>query len=391
MIGQRLKQLRMAQGLSLEGLAAKLGGIVTKQAVSKYEQGRSQPSPIVLSKLATALGVKAAHLWRDPSIHVQFIAYRKGSGLLKREQEKVKSLVTEVLEERVRLQMLTHPTDGVSLPVKILTVKSVEDAERAAESLREQWNLGLDPVASVTGVLEDRLVHVLEVEAGEKFDGISAVAYTEDDQLVAAAVVTRRGLPGGRQRLNLAHELGHLTLNIAEEVDEEQAAFRFAGAFLAPANAVYRIVGRQRSLIGGDELLLLKQRFGLSGQALLYRLRDLGIITESYYRQWCIDINKLGWRKREPYEIPPEQPQWLRCRVLRALAEGLVAPGEAEQMLGKGTEIQMPAPLLDRRSFIKLPIEERRRILAAQADRLAPIYEQDMEREDLQGGDLVEY
>ena len=35
MICQRLKQLRLARGLSLDALAAEMGGIVTKQALSK--------------------------------------------------------------------------------------------------------------------------------------------------------------------------------------------------------------------------------------------------------------------------------------------------------------------------------------------------------------------
>lgn len=78
---QRLKQLRLARGLSLEDLAAAMGGIVTKQALSKYELGLSKPSPLVLNRLAGALGAKAAYLWSDPSITCKFIAYRKGTGL----------------------------------------------------------------------------------------------------------------------------------------------------------------------------------------------------------------------------------------------------------------------------------------------------------------------
>ena len=60
MIGERLIQLRLAQNLTLDALAEKMGGIVTKQALSKYEQNQAQPSPIVLTKLSAALGVKAS-------------------------------------------------------------------------------------------------------------------------------------------------------------------------------------------------------------------------------------------------------------------------------------------------------------------------------------------
>jgi transcriptional regulator with XRE-family HTH domain len=391
MINQRLKQLRLARGLSLEGLAAEMGGIVTKQALSKYEQGKAQPSPVVLNKLAAALGVKAAHLWSEPSIRVKFIAYRKGSGLLKREQLKVESFVSQELEERIRLQELTHQFDNSGLSIQTLHVKTLEDSERASEVMRKKWNLGNDPIASITGVLENRLIHVLEIDAGERFDGISAVAYDEEDCVKAAAVVTRRGVVGERQRLNITHELGHLVLDISKDIDEEKAAFRFGTAFLAPAEVVFREVGPKRAFIQPEELLLLKRRFGMSIQALLYRLRDLGIIAESYYKQWCMDINRLGWKKQEPLDLLPEQPQWLRQNVLRALAEGLVTQEEAERMLGETVKGKEPITLRQRRAFMKLPLEKRRRILTEQAEKMAAYYKQDLEWKELQGGDIVEY
>jgi Zn-dependent peptidase ImmA (M78 family)/DNA-binding XRE family transcriptional regulator len=390
MISKRLKQLRLARGLSLDDLAAEMGGIITKQALSKYELGKARPSAAVLNKLASALGVKSAYLWSEPAINVEFIAYRKGSGLLKKEQAKVESLVEHSLEERVHLQELTQQRNGSDLPVKGFLIKKLEDADRAARDMRVRWNMGLDPIASVVGVLEDHNVHVLEIEANEKFDGISAVAYDSEHNIAASAVVTRRGVPGERQRLNLAHELGHIVLD-AKKIDEEKAAFRFASAFLAPEEVVFREVGNKRVFIQTEELLMLKQRFGMSIQALLYRLRDLDIITESYYKEWCITINRHGWRKREPGEILPEQPQWLKRSVLRTLGEGLLTREEAEEMLGEAVQIKQPLSLIERLAFMKLPLEERRRVMAEQAAKMEDHYKRDAERNEFQGGDIVEY
>jgi len=39
MVGERLRLLRQARAMSQDDLAAKLGGIVSKQAISKYERG----------------------------------------------------------------------------------------------------------------------------------------------------------------------------------------------------------------------------------------------------------------------------------------------------------------------------------------------------------------
>jgi len=55
--GIRLRAARKMAGMSMEDLAAKLGGRVTKQAISKYEAGRMMPSPEVLEKLVEALKI----------------------------------------------------------------------------------------------------------------------------------------------------------------------------------------------------------------------------------------------------------------------------------------------------------------------------------------------
>jgi len=44
-----------------------------------------------------------------------------------------------------------------------------------------------------------------------------------------------------------------------------------------------------------------------------------------------------------------------------------------------------------RHEFIKLPIEERRRILAEQADRMLDHYQADKEWQELQAGELIDY
>ncbi len=390
MLSQRIRQLRLARSWTLEGLSAEMGGIVTKQALQKYEQGKTKPSPVVMNKLAAALGVKAAHLWAEPDVRVEFIAFRKGARLPKREEERVTSLVSHTLEERVRLQRITQPANGAILPIKSLRVNTLDDAEMASEEIRRRWNLGTAPISSVIGVLEDHEIQVIQINADEKFDGMAAVAYDEDKQKVAAAVVTRYGVPGERQRTNLTHELGHLVLKVSSELDEEKAAFRFGTALLAPASMLRHEVGEKRAFIQTEELGLIKQRFGISLQALLHRLNDLDIITDSYYRQWCIHINRLGWRKREPFEMQPEQPQWLHRNVLRALAEDLISPDEAKGFLDEPVESQQALSLVQRRAFLKLPLEKRRQMMAEQARNMEAHYRHESDWRSWEAGDLVE-
>ena len=367
----RLRRARLARGLTLEALAAAMGGIVTKQAIGKYEQGKAQPSPLVLTRLAAALGVKAAALWREPAVRIEFVAYRKRSSLALREREAIESAVSVRLEERVTLENLLGQGSGYALPVRDLPAATPEAAEQAAESLRRAWDLGLDPIGSVVDVLEDRHCHVIELETPDGFDGVSAVARDEAGRVVAGAVVSRRGVPGDRQRLNVCHELGHLVLNIPDDADAEKLAFRFGAAFLAPAATLRREIGARRAWLDLGELLLLKRTFGMSLQALLYRLKDLAIISEPHYQEWCARISQQGWRKDEPAPLPAERPTWLERNVRRAVAEGLITAADAGHLLGEQLAEPIPLSLVERRAFLGLPLEERRRLLAEQAEQFA--------------------
>lgn len=390
-IALRLKRLRMSKGLSLDALVATMGHVVTKQAISKYEHGKAIPSPIVLNKLADTFKVKASYFLKEPRVSVKFIGYRKASTLLKKDQERIESLVTEALEDRVHLQSLTGLPNGDRLPLHAYRISKIDDAERAAEELRTNWSLGQDPIASIVGVFEDHHIHVIEIDAIEKFDGICALAVDEVTKTQAAGLVTSKGVSGERQRLSLAHELGHLVLKIENNLDEEKAAFRFGAAFLAPAQVVYRELGTKRDTILSEELFLFKKRFGISVQALVRRLFDLAIISEGYYRHWMMLITRLKWKRNEPGEMASEQSQWLRQTALRAYAEGMISREEAERLLGEPLDVEESLTLIERRSFMKLPLEERRRILSEQAEKLKSHYSEGADRSDLQSGDFVEY
>ena len=304
--------------------------------------------------------------------------------------ERIENYAAVSLQDRLRLEDalgLTHKSGGA---IRQIGVGTVEDAEAAAESVRREWGLGVGPIACVIDTLEDHHIHVVEVDASDAFDGISAVAVAGRGRLVAGAVVIREGLPGERQRLDLTHELGHLVLDLSDDIDEEKAAFRFGAAMLAPAEAIRRDVGTRRRYVDLQELLLLKRRYGMSVQALLYRLRDLRVITESQYKAACIQINRLGWRRQEPMELEPEKPTWLRQNVLRAVSEGVLSTREGGQIMGEKLEQSPALSLIERRALMAMPAEERQRLLKEQAERLAQDYVSDPDWAAIDGEDFIE-
>jgi hypothetical protein len=64
---------------------------------------------------------------------------------------------------------------------------------------------------------------------------------------------------------------------------------------------------------------------------------------------------------------------------------------QAEKIQSDTIATQQPLSLCDRRAFLQLPLEERRRILGEQAEAMALHYQQDTEWQELEAGDLIEY
>ena len=390
MLGERLRRFRLARGMSLDDLHAAIGGLVSKQALSKYERGKMQPPARTLNRIASALGVKSVRLWGEPTCHVERVAFRKRASLSKKVEAQLEGFVAELLEKRLELQERIGELKSLELPIQEVPVNSLDDAEAASIALRQKWGLGTDPIPNLLDVLEARHIHIIEVDAGEKFDGISTIARDAEGNVLAAAIATRRDTPGDRHRLNVAHELGHLTLSPGAEVDEEKTAYRFGAAFLAPAEDLDRKASKMQRPIRHDDLLYLKWLYGISIQATLFRLKDLGLIADSHFQHRWIEINKLGWKKREPIEIPREKPKRFHRQVYRALSEELIEDWEADQLLNDSLTTSSPRSLIERRAFLQLPADLRRNLLREQAKRMASHYKSDSEWREIEGGDLVE-
>jgi transcriptional regulator with XRE-family HTH domain len=64
-IAERVRELRAAQGLSLDALASK--SAVSRSMISLIERGESSPTAVVLEKLASGLGVMLASLFDAPA------------------------------------------------------------------------------------------------------------------------------------------------------------------------------------------------------------------------------------------------------------------------------------------------------------------------------------
>lgn len=369
MIGSQLRQARLAAGLTQDEVVerlAKIGCVITKQGLSKYELGKSTPKAAFVLKAAQALGVKSSYLLHEPTIEIEWLAFRKQATLTERRQDQIKAHVQTIAEAHVELRGMLTPDEQVHFPTRRV-VTSLEDAEAAADELRRLWNLGIDPIESVVQVAEDRGAIVVEqAETGVTFDGLSGYA----TWFIPIAVINST-VPRDRKRFDLAHELGHLVMNTdgLPDAEAERRAHRFAGAFLVPAETARRELGAKRRQLSLDELSLLKLKHGLSMQAWIYRALDLDIITKPLYSRLFAKLTAMGARKQEPVQLDgTEEPVRLKQMTLRAFSERLITEGKALELCPGCVTPQpasrAPGQRYTARDLMKLPREERNRILA---------------------------
>lgn len=332
--GERLNSARKMAGMSMEALARKAGAIVSKQAISKYEKGKINPSSEVLLALANALDVKVDYFFRSSQVVISGIEFRKRSRLTKKEEERIKYQTIDFIQKYLEVEEILNTRPNYKNPVTHNRIQNHADIERAALEIREKWNLGNGPVPHLIELLEDNGFKIFEVDADEKFDGLSGFA--EGMAIPVIAVLKNQDLV--RKRFTIAHELGHLLLDFSDVKDKssEKLCHTFAGALLLPKEVMKEELGQKRNKITEWELKKVKGIYGISIQAIMARACHLDIISEYTYRQFNIYVNKKGWRKSEPGSYGgKEKANRFKQLVLHAAAEQIISFSKAAEFLSQ--------------------------------------------------------
>ena len=339
MIGRKIKVARSAAGLSLRALSDAIGNRVSAQAIGKYERDEGIPRSSVLLALADALDVSVDYLLSAEELELEGVDFRKKAIASAREEAQLEARTIHMVERYLALEDMLNlrSVDWEQPRSAPHPVADLRDAEDAARSVREDWGLGIDPIPKLAELLEERGIKVMSLDLDD-IDGLAAKVRRKD-RGAARVIVIKKSSWSERKRFSLAHELGHMVLAPEKGIDEEKAAHRFAGAFLMPVDVLRSEIGVHRSSISIGELMALKERFGVSIQALTYRCKDLGILNQAAFSQLFRIFAERGWRSppyAEPALMEPEQEEPRRFERLcyRALVERVIGEARAAELLG---------------------------------------------------------
>lgn len=332
---QRLIQARKMRGLSLRALAEKLEGQVSHNALHKYEQGQMMPDSEVLMAVADALEQEVDFFFREPSLELKELQFRKASRLGAKEEASIRERAVDFFERHREIEELLGIASQFENPLANRAIRNGEDVEEAAEQLRESWRLGEDPLPNVREMLEGKGIMVFEVDAPESFNGFAGRA--DGHPVIVLARWLEENLP--RKRFTALHEVGHLLLKLPEKLPvKEQEAFchHFAGAMLIPRRVFITEFGGHRQRVSLEELANVKARYGMSIAAIMRRALNLELITPALYERFCIVSRKEGWHKKEPGEYAGrESSSRFEQLVVRAASEAVISESKGASLLNE--------------------------------------------------------
>ncbi|OIN78900.1 helix-turn-helix domain-containing protein [Mycobacterium malmoense] len=339
----RLQVARQARGYTKSDLSKRLE--MSAAALSQFELGQNRPSPATIERLSSVLNFSPSFFSTGTVLSVadqaddelvdsygHFRSLRSVTATRRRQVLTVAHLlrdVTAFLETQAKLPTLDVPRHDAESPEDIALVAARVRAELGAHAA--------GPIEDVLRLLEKRGI----VCARYPMDAADVSAFSVPmERRTFLVLKQQREAKRDRDRFSSCHELGHMVMHkpgqaLASKSLERQADV-FASEFLMPTESIREELP---SKVDWPRLLQLKQRWGVSMAALLYRSKSLGIMSETTYVQAVRTMNVRGWRKNEPGTVTAVEAPALLSAALSVtdltVADVSAATGWPEEMVSQ--------------------------------------------------------
>jgi len=356
--GDRLRQARQLALKTKQDLAAAIG--VSAAAVGQYESNVMAPRPELVGALASALDVLPEFFSAgrpQSKLESGDAFFRSLRSTTARQRAKATSYTEQVwelvnvIERHVRLP-------EVSLPRLDSEARQPFDPVMTARAVRQYWGLGGTPVRHLVRLLESKgivavLVPMVEEEVA-RIDAFSTLAF--DRPLMVLSVDKVDDV--FRHRFTAAHELGHLLMHgeySAGDPALERQADRFAAEFLMPTNVIRHELPSRFDM---RKLAQLSEHWGVSVQALVYRSKELGLISDSAARRAYIKLHELAGTpavaSRPVRQYPGEVPGMLAQAVELASRSNVTIASVAAELAWKPSRVRRLLGEVDSRPTLTL-------------------------------------
>ena len=344
-IGDKIKKYRLNKNLSLQQLANLAG--LSKPTIQQYEDGIINPSNKALTAVAEALRVEVWNFFESEEANLELSEFRHGEKLLDSDEEKRKiyDLVVDYSQSYLELENILGTEVEFDNPVADLLIQTYQDVEKAVLKIKKKWKLANNPIDDICSLLESKGFKIITFDRPTESPGICGFMTSGHRKIPVIILNTNHDHTREitRKRFTLLHESAHLILKFCESVTkefEEKLCNRFASAFLMPAEALMDYLGKDRTNISLEELKDLKETYGMSVQAIIFRANSIGLINDqvcsrwiSLYEQWRTELKDFG-----NYTRSKEEPQRFNRLVTRGYMEKRISKEKVSEILDLSME-----------------------------------------------------
>ena len=318
-------------------LAKKVEGLVTPQAIYKYEAGKMMPSETVLRAFCEALDVTPDFLFRPFEVKMENIEFRKKAKMTVKEKNMILGEVRDGIELYCSIEDVLGLTSKFDIDFSNTIVDSDRQVCELATQLRGEWNLGMGGICGLVNLLEEHGVKVMEIDADESFDGLSGMANG------CPVIILNRNFVAERKRFTALHELGHIVMRFGDGItpkQKESYCHLFANEVLIPSDVFVKIAGNMTGHhIHLRQFVDIQMMYGVSIDALMYKAKKLNLIPESRYVAFMKRKNaNLSFKMEvETSRTVNEKPSRFESLVYKAYAAELISVSKAAYYLGIDT------------------------------------------------------
>ncbi|MCL2716400.1 MAG: XRE family transcriptional regulator [Alphaproteobacteria bacterium] len=353
-MGARLKVARETANVTQDA-AAKAAGMARTTLVG-LENGQRPARIEELLALGRHYGVSVNFLLRREAVHVDLLPrFRSLPETSDAAIDQAARLLNDLVRAEVELENILgiHRTHNYPSEKAILPGDVRFQAEHDAQSLRNFLGLGESPIQNLFAIMEFQLgVRIYSRRLDPRISGLFAY-----DDAVGACILVNSSHRKDRLTQTGAHELGHFTATRRrpeiyqdEKLDnskEERYANAFGRAFLTPSRAVmekFREVTTGGSHLTRRHIILLSNFFGVSRQAMVKRLEELGLTKKGTWN-WFRDKGNITEEQARQVLGPSAYdasivngPQSCRLFLLAidAWKRGLISEEQMSEMLKLG-------------------------------------------------------
>ena len=352
-IGERLRLAREDAKMTQAAAAGAAG--MARTTLVAIEKGQRRVRLDELRTLTGTYRVTINELLRQEPIQINLLPqFRKVTESEDASVDQAVTLLNDLVRAEVELEQLLGISRPAAYPPEtpILPGNVRQQAEQDALDLRQWLGLGLNPITDIVNLLELQLgARVYVRRLPPSISGLFAF-----DDAVGPCILLNANHPRDRRANTAGHEIGHFmsTRKSADVLDdatsetarEERYANAFGRAFLMPARAVkqkFQDVTAGASSLSRRHIIVLANYFGVSREALVRRLEELGLIKRDSW-DWFVEnggitneqvIQVLGALPKDEHKDDADRPISLRMSMMadEVWRRGLLSEGQLARML----------------------------------------------------------